>query len=602
MVVLADSAARKLLHGSTDAHALASDATVGMSFGLGSLWDLIAVLFSGIIHLLVLPFQALAEAVTHGFEALGHAIQALFAGIVSGLGNMAHLLVMPFEILWRGLQAAVAGIGHGFEAMWPNMQSFFANFLATVADAAHGLVLTDVPTVSMTRGGKAVRAVFRPPPMVVLADSAARKLLHGAVGARGLAAVGMSFGLDGLWELIAGLFSGIIHLLVLPFQALAAAIANGFEALGHGIQALFAGILAALGNMAHLLVMPFEMVWRAIQAAVAGIGHGFEAMWHGIEGFFAGIGSIGHLFVLPFEAFWRWIQVAAAGIGHGFDAMWHAIPSFFAGAIHGLVLPFEAFWRWLQTAVGGISSGWAGLWQNIQSFFAGAAHELVHPFEAFWKWLKTAAADVAADISFGLDGAWPLIKRLYASLLATLAGAAHDLAPRLESLWRWLCAAAATALPYVLIIVAVLCVVALVWFTWTLLCTAAVFIGEAIVGAATFCGLCVLPAAVMVGQGLVLAVSYGAHCVFVACKGAGMVLGHVLPSCGHCCVQVTMRAPGAAGAAGMVISRVAFESFAQSYFLILRHAGPVVATAVFCTQPVASVLAAPVAALFSPSR
>jgi hypothetical protein len=348
--------------------------------------------------------------------------------------------------------------------------------------------------------------------MVALADSAAARklLLHGA--ATDAAAVGMSFGLDGLWQLIAGLFSGLVHLLLLPFQA----IAHGFQALGHAIQALFAG----LGTVAHLLV----------QAAVAGIGHGFDGMWHAIQGFFASI-------------------VAAL-----------------AGAAHGLVLPFEAFWRWLQTAAGGTGSGFQGLWQNVLAFFAtlaGAAHDLVHPFEAFWKWLRTAAADAAADISFRLDGLWPLVKRLYASLLATLAGAAHELAPRLESFWRWLRAAAGAALPYVLVIAAVLCVAALVWLSWPFL----------------------LHAAVQIGQALVSAVSSGAHYLFVPF--------------GQCCVPLTMmRAPGAAG---LMISRAAFESLPELYFQILRSAGRVVAAAVFRAPSIARACAAPVAALFGAS-
>uniref|UniRef100_A0A0A9F023 Uncharacterized protein n=1 Tax=Arundo donax TaxID=35708 RepID=A0A0A9F023_ARUDO len=56
-----------------------------------------------------------------------------------------------------------------------------------------------------------------------------------------------------------------------------------------------------------------------------------------------------------------------------------------------------------------------------------------------------------------------------------------------------------------------------------------------------------------------------------------------------------MRAPGAAG---MLISRAAFEAAPALYFLILRAAGPVVAAAVFCMRPVAWLVAAPVAALF----
>ncbi|EAZ11760.1 hypothetical protein OsJ_01628 [Oryza sativa Japonica Group] len=342
--------------------------------------------------------------------------------------------------------------------------------------------------------------------MVALADSAAARklLLHGA--ATDAAAVGMSFGLDGLWQLIAGLFSGLVHLLLLPFQA----IAHGFQALGHAIQALFAG----LGTVAHLLV----------QAAVAGIGHGFDGMWHAIQGFFASI-------------------VAAL-----------------AGAAHGLVLPFEAFWRWLQTAAGG-----TGLW--------------------------TAAADAAADISFRLDGLWPLVKRLYASLLATLASAAHGLVPLLESLWRGLRAAAAAALPYVLVIAAVLCVVALVWLAWPFLFPAAAVIGLALVGVAGCCAFLLLAAAVLIGRALVYAVCFGVVLLFVAAKVVGKVLDRVLPACARCCyddrVTTTATTMSAPDAAGMDISRAAYESLPELYAQILRSAGPVVAAAVFCSHPVA---------------
>uniref|UniRef100_A0A0E0IT02 Uncharacterized protein n=1 Tax=Oryza nivara TaxID=4536 RepID=A0A0E0IT02_ORYNI len=399
--------------------------------------------------------------------------------------------------------------------------------------------------------------------MVALADSAAARklLLHGAATD---AAVGMSFGLDGLWQLIAGLFSGLVHLLLLPFQA----IAHGFQALGHAIQALFAG----LGSVAHLLVLPFEMLWRGLQAAVAGIGHGFDGMWHAIQGFFASI-------------------VAAL-----------------AGAAHGLVLPFEAFWRWLQTAAGGTGSGFQGLWQNVLVFFAnslatlaGAAHDLVHPFEAFWKWLRTAAADAAADISFRLDGLWPLVKRLYASLLATLASAAHGLVPLLESLWRGLRPAAAAALPYVLVIAAVLCVVALVWLAWPFLFPAAAVIGLALVGVVGCCALLLLAAAVLTGRALVYAVCFGVVLLFVAAKVVGKVLDRVLPACARCCydrVTTTATTMSAPDAAGMDISRAAYESLPELYAQILRSAGPVVAAAVFCSHPVAWTCAAPVAALF----
>uniref|UniRef100_A0A0E0JI20 Uncharacterized protein n=1 Tax=Oryza punctata TaxID=4537 RepID=A0A0E0JI20_ORYPU len=453
--------------------------------------------------------------------------------------------------------------------------------------------------------------------MVALTDSAAARklLLHGAVGARGVAAdaaVGMSFGLDGLWQLIAGLFSGLVHLLFLPFQALAAAVAHCFEALGHAIQGLFAGIVAGLGSMAHLLILPFEMLWRGIQAAVTGVGHGFDGMWHAYRT------------SSPTRRRPRrrgpWAHpTAAGGIGSGFEGLWQNMLAFFAnflatlaGAAHELVHPFQAFWKWIQTAVAdaatGISFGFDGFWQHIRSFFAsvlatlaGAAHDLVQPFEAFCKWLKTAAAaaaDAAADISFRLDGLWPLVKRLYASLLATLASAAHELVPVLESFWRWLRAAAAAALPYVLVIAAVLCVVALVWLTWPFLFSAAPLIGLALVGVVGCFGLLLLAAAVLIGRALVYAVCYSGVFLLVAAKVVGKVLDRVLPACARCYDRVMTTTMSAPDAAGMDISRAAYESLPELYSQILRSAGPIVAAAVFCSHPVALACAAPVAALF----
>ncbi|KAG8045389.1 hypothetical protein GUJ93_ZPchr0008g13795 [Zizania palustris] len=470
--------------------------------------------------------------------------------------------------------------------------------------------------------------------MVVLADSAARKLLHGAAAvARGVAAdpaVGTSFGLDSLWQFIVGLFTGLVNLLVLPFEAIwglvtaigsffasilsgiasaahllvlpfemlwhglqaaAAGISHGFEALWHAIGSFLASIVAGVGSDAHLLVLPFEMLWHWLQAAAAGISHGFEGIWQGIQGFLAnivaGVGSAAHLFVLPFEAFIRWLQAAAAGISHGFDSMWQGIQGFFAnllsalaGTAHGLVLPFEAFWRWLQTAAAGISSGFEGLWHNIQGLFAnflttlaGAAHELVHPFEAFWKCLQAAVADAATGISIGFDGLWPFVRRVYANLLAALASAAHDFVPRLESFWRWLRAAAYAALPFVLVIIAVLCVVALVWFFWPFLCSGAVLVGRALVTVVCYCG----------------------HYIVIVAMGVVSGLACICPAVGQCFAGVTMRAPGAPG---MLISRAAFESLPRLFFLISRLAGSVVATTIFCSQAVALTCAPLVAALF----
>uniref|UniRef100_A0A453M8H0 Uncharacterized protein n=1 Tax=Aegilops tauschii subsp. strangulata TaxID=200361 RepID=A0A453M8H0_AEGTS len=334
---------------------------------------------------------------------------------------------------------------------------------------------------------------------MAFADAAARRLLRGAGGgaAKGIA-VGMSFGLDGMWQLIAGLFASVAHLLVLPF-----------EVLGHWLQ-------AAIAAVAHLVALPFEALSHLLQSAAAAVNGCFDSL-------VAALGSAAHALVVPFEAVWQWLQAAAAGVSSGFDG----------------------FWEHTQ-----------GIFADLPAALAGAAHNLVLSLESFWRWVQNAVGGICLD----LDGFWPLVQRF----VDTAASKAHELVPALEALWRWLKDAAAVALPYVLAIAAVVCVAALVWHCWQILCTAAVQVAKALVQ--------------------------------VLCSCWGWLYG-VAMLVGPCCGHVTMAAPGVAG--GLLISRVAFETAPRLFFRISRSAGGAVATAVFSTPTIASAVAAPVAALFS---
>uniref|UniRef100_A0A0E0C1H0 Uncharacterized protein n=1 Tax=Oryza meridionalis TaxID=40149 RepID=A0A0E0C1H0_9ORYZ len=188
-----------------------------------------------------------------------------------------------------------------------------------------------------------------------------------------------------------------------------------------------------------------------------------------------------------------------------------------------------------QGVAAGMSFGLDGLLQLVADLFASLFHLFVLPFQWFFAGVVAGLGGAARLLVLPLETLW----RWLQAAVAGIGSAAHLLVLPLEAFWRWLRDAAAAALP--------------------------------------------------TGQALVYAVCYAA-------KGAGVVLAWVLPRCGRCCVVlVTMKAPGAAG---MVISRGAFESLPQLYFLILRSAGAVVAIAVFCARPVAWVFAAPVAALF----
>ncbi|KAF7075661.1 hypothetical protein CFC21_080420 [Triticum aestivum] len=275
-------------------------------------------------------------------------------------------------------------------------------------------------------------------------------------------------------------------------------------------------------------------------------------------------------FEMPFETLWQWLQAAPASISFGFHGLGQLIHGCFdslvaalGSAAHALVVPFEAVWQWLQAAAAGVSSGFDGFWEHTQGIFAdlpaalaGAAHNLVLSLESFWRWVQNAVGGINLD----LDGFWPLVQRF----VNTAASKAHELVPALEALWRWLKDAAAVALPYVLAIAAVVCVAALVWHCWQILCTAAVQVAKALVQ--------------------------------VLCSCWGWLYG-VAMLVGPCCGHVTMAAPGVAG--GLLISRVAFETAPRLFFQISRSAGGAVATAVFSTPTIASAVAAPVAALFS---
>ncbi|KAL6841973.1 hypothetical protein ACP4OV_028485 [Aristida adscensionis] len=371
---------------------------------------------------------------------------------------------------------------------------------------------------------------------IAVAETAARKFLRGGAIAGVVADVGSAgFGLDGLWQLVTGFFADIVTRL-----------------------------LAALAGLAHLLVLPLEALWRWLVTAVAdaagAISSDFDGLWCSVKGFFVSI----------------FAQLSSA----------------VASAAHELVLPLEALWRWVTTTVAGaagaITADLDGLWLSVKGLFAGifaqlssavasAAHELVLPLEAFWRWLLTAVADAAGAISSDFDGLRRSVQGfftdIFVHLCAAATSAAHELVPTMESLWRWLQSAAATALPVALGAAAVVLLAALVWLCWPALCAVAVAICKALV-----CAACYL------ARGLLV--------VGTAVAGA---LSCLLPQCVQCCGVVTMRAPGAAG---MLISRAAFEATPMLYFQILRTAGAVVAGAVFCTRAVAAVAAAPVAALF----
>ncbi|VAI38921.1 unnamed protein product [Triticum turgidum subsp. durum] len=468
-------------------------------------------------------------------------------------------------------------------------------------------------------------------PAMAFADAAARRLLRGAGGgvANGIAAdaVGMSFGLDGLWQLIAGLFASVAHLLVLPFEvlghwlqvaiaAVAHLVALPFEALWHLLRSAAAGVgfcfdslVAALGSAARALAVPFEALWHLLQSAAAGVSLCFRQEMMNLafiiraktpkkevqvyvdkyrsytsltclSNLVAALGSAAHALAVPFKMLWQWLQAAPASISFGLHGLGQLIQGCFdslvaalGSAPHALVVPFEAVWQWLQAAAAGVSSGLDGFWEHMQGIFAGlpaalasAAHSLVLPLESLWRWVQNAVGGISLDLA----GFWPLVQRF----VDTAASKAYELVPALEAFWRWLKDAAVVALPYVVAIAAVVCVAALVWYCyqvvaalvchcWQFRCTAAVQVAPALGRVLCFCRDCLTAVATWV------------------------VLS---------CSRVTMVGPGAAGA---LISRTAFAANPRLYFKILRLAGPVVAAAVFSSSPVAWVVGAVVGVLFS---
>uniref|UniRef100_K3ZUP0 Uncharacterized protein n=1 Tax=Setaria italica TaxID=4555 RepID=K3ZUP0_SETIT len=331
----------------------------------------------------------------------------------------------------------------------------------------------------------------------------------------------------------------------------------------------------------------------AIAQGVADVGGISFGLWDLVTGFFSNILSYlfaalvgtAHLLVLPLELLWRWlvtVVVAAAGaITSGLDGLWQHVTGFFvgifaalAGAPHLLVLPLEKLWQWLVTSVadaaGTISAGLDGMWQHVTGFFAGifdalasSPHLLVLPLEKLWQWLVIAAADAAGAISAGLDGMWQHVTGFFAGILVALAGAAHQFVLPLETLWQWLATTTADA-------------------------AGAISSGSAGRPCTPSYAICFL------GLGLYcIAMAVGRA---VACVGRAVAC--LLPACAQClrfCAVATMKAPGADG---MLISRAAFVANPALYFLLLHAAGPVVASAVFCTVTVARIAAAPVAALF----
>ncbi|KAG0545718.1 hypothetical protein BDA96_02G386400 [Sorghum bicolor] len=338
-----------------------------------------------------------------------------------------------------------------------------------------------------------------------------------------------------------------------------------------------------------------------IAQGVADLGGISFGLWEMVTSFFADIiaylfaalAGAAHLLVLPLEVLWQSlvtvVTTAAGAVASGLDGLCHYVTGFFAqifaaiaGAAHLLVLPLETLWQWLATsatdAAGSIASGIDGLWQHVTGFLAhifaaiaGAAHQFVLPLETLWQWLATSMTDAAGAISSGFDGLWQLVAAFLPGAWSAVAGAAHQIPQKLANLWRWLQAAAPVALPYVLAVAAVVLVATLVWFCWPVLLEASVGVGKALVIGACF-----------FVQGL-LHVGRAVLSVFV----------FLLP-CLNCAV-VTMKAPGAAG---IRISRAAFEAAPALFFQILRSAPTIVAATVFCTKTVALLVAFPVAALF----
>jgi hypothetical protein len=218
------TAARKLLHGGAIARGAAD--LGGVSFGL---WELVTGFFADILAYL---FAALAGA--------------------------AHLLVLPLELLWQWLVAAAAGaISSGIDGLWQHVTGLFAGIFGALAGAAHQLVL---PLETLWQW---------------LATSTAD-----AAGA-------ISSGLDGLWQLVTGVFPKISAYIFAALAGAAHELPQKLEELWRWLKAAAAVALPfALGVAAVLLLL--ALIWfcgptlchvtvgvcRALVSAVCYFGHG----------------------------------------------------------------------------------------------------------------------------------------------------------------------------------------------------------------------------------------------------------------------------------------------------------------------------------------
>jgi phage-related protein len=572
-MAIAETAARKLLHGATIAQGAAD--VGGISFGL---WDLVTGFFSNIL-----------------------------AYLCAAVAGVAHLLVLPLELLWQGLvtvaAAAAGAITSGLDGLCQHVSGFFAGIFAALASAPHLLVL----------------------PL--------EKLWQWLITTVADAAGTISAGLDGMWQHVTG---------------------------------FFAGIFAAVASAPHLLVLPLEKLWQWLVTTAANaagaISAGFDDMWQHVTGFvaeiFAAVASAPHLLVLPLEKLWQWLVTTAANaagaISAGFDDMWQHVTGFVAeilaalpGAAHQFVLPLETLWKWLATttadAAGAVSSGLDGLWQLAKGFppgilahlsaaVVGAIHEFAQQLGSLWHWLLTNVVDGAGAISLHLDGLWQLVTGIFPKIFAALASASHELSQRLDELWQWIQPA---VLPSVLGVTVILVLVALVWFCGSTLHAVAIAVCKVLVYSICLLGLGLYCIAIAVGRAvacLLLLLPACAQCLrrFCARQGGGEcpskeardVVPHAVEACADGArdgggdgdkplpvpehlrqrqdeqvgrARDTMKAPGAGG---MLISRAAFVANPALYFLLLHTAGPVVASAVFCTVTVARIAAPHVAALF----
>ena len=134
----------------------------GISFGLwelvtGFFADILAYLFAavaGVAHLLVLPLELLwqwlvaaaaaaAGAISSGLDGLWQHVTGFFAGIFAALASAPHLLVLPLEKLWRWLATTAADAAGAIDGLWQLtaglFPGIFAHLLSAVASVAHEL-------------------------------------------------------------------------------------------------------------------------------------------------------------------------------------------------------------------------------------------------------------------------------------------------------------------------------------------------------------------------------------------------------------------------------------------------------------------------------